>query len=164
MAYSLFPIFLWYLPQARPKYHHMLMVALLGSPAISYAFYGASYGLYHNHMVSVPFLATYMVLTMVCIVFHMGPLVLSCAFVHISLNLYAISYGRTSSIMCYLSAIFPIVYVLFPMFSIVFPMGSTVVPLAYMRYYISQQYGVYVIYFGLYASECGVWQFLWVLL
>ena len=50
-------------------------------------------------------------------VFHLSPLVISCAFFHIPYGLYAISYGRTSNIMCYLPEVLAIAYMQFPMFS-----------------------------------------------
>ena len=106
MAHLLFPIFLWYLPGAHPKYHHMLFwVVLLGSPAIQYAFYGVSSLL--RLIWQLPW----------CVWYFLWALLVFPASFHIPYGLYAISYGRTSNIMCYLSEVLAIVYMQFPMFS-----------------------------------------------
>ena len=137
MAYLLFPAVLWYLPGAHPKYNHMLSMVVW-----------ASYGLSHNNRVSIPFFAAYMALAMVCGVFHMGHLVISCTFFHIPYGFYAISDGRTSNIMCYLSVAFTCFHYCLYTIPCVFRTIS---------YRLSQQYGVYVISFCLYATEYGVW-------
>ncbi len=71
-----------------------------------------------------------MAVTVVRVVFHMGPLGISSASFHIPYGLYAISYGRTSNIMCYLSEVLAIVYMQCPMF-------SRLIPFAYLIYDIS---------------------------
>ena len=69
---------------------------------------------------------------MVCMVFHMGPLVKVSHFFHISYGLYAISDGRTSDIKRYLSVAFLLFMFWYSLCLHNTFMGFAVFPLAYI--------------------------------
>ena len=104
----LFCYFLYF--YAHPKYHHIRsVVVLLGSPAKSYALV---YMLPMAYITTIRFLFHFLGLRgnlRWCVWYALS---FTC-----SSGLYAISYGRTSNIMCYL----PVVFLLFIYCSLCFP-------------------------------------------
>ena len=97
-----------------------------GSSIISYGscriiwFLGSSFGITSNRICILLYflcLAVYSAVTMIYVLFHMGPADISYLSFYIPYDLYAISYGRTNHIICYLSEILAMVYMQFPIFS-----------------------------------------------
>ena len=123
MAYLLFPMFLQYLPWAHPKYHQRLsIVFLLGSQAISYAFYGGSYGFIT--IIQCPF---------------------SCGFFSAYYGVYGNPYGLSCYFMCFLQHVllFICYHPWFLMVSLVPPMGAPVISKAtYSKFLLFKGYSL----------------------